>query len=329
MVPVAVGAHLDDVGRQRVVALVELRELGLLGDAAPVGRESRPEHVGDQHEGRSLAGPLGADGAFDAGWRTDLTGRANELGMGVAHLMASEPALAILGQQRPAGQPIVDDARTARVRSSQRFGPKRHLDQGTAPTPVSPAARVVPTKIDGVEPTDDELRLCGDVSSKRVLDLGCGRGDSTLAFARRRAKVIGIDHSADQLAYARRLAEEEDLRVELRHEDLADLAFLPPASVDVAFSGSALTHVIDTGRVFRQVHRVLKTGAPFVFSVEHPAARLGAGAAYWSGYTISDLYGGLQRANFEIDTLLEPEVGRPGTTLVPTTLVMRGRKLGL
>ena len=121
--------------------------------------------------------------------------------------------------------------------------------------------------------------------------------------------MIGIDHSADQLAYARRLAEEEDLRVELRHEDLADLAFLPPASVDVAFSGSALTHVIDTGRVFRQVHRVLKTGAPFVFAVEHPAARLGAGAAYWSGYTISDLYGGFQRANFEVDTLLEPEVG--------------------
>ena len=135
-----------------------------------------------------------------------------------------------------------------------------------------PLPVVVPTKIDGVEPTDDELRLCGDVSSKRVLDLGCGRGDSTLAFARRGAKVIGIDHSADQLAYARRLAEEEDLRIELRHEDLADLAFLPPASVDVAFSGSALTHVVDTGRVFRQVHRVLKTGAPFVFSVEHPAA---------------------------------------------------------
>ena len=327
--PVAVGTHLDDVRRERVVALVELRELGLLRDATPVGRKSRPEDVGDQNEGGALAGALGADRALDPRRRTDLASCTHQLGMGVAHLMTCEPALAVLGEQRPAGQPVDDDARTARIRSSQRFGPKRHLDQGTAPAPVSPARRVVPTKIGGVEPTDDELRLCGDVSSKRVLDLGCGRGDSTLAFARRGAKVIGIDHSADQLAYARRLAEEEDLRIELRHEDLADLAFLPPASVDVAFSGSALTHVVDTGRVFRQVHRVLKTGAQFVFAVEHPAARLGKGAAYWSGYTISDLYGGLQRANFEVDTLLEPEPGRPGTALVPTTLVMRGRKLGL
>ena len=194
---------------------------------------------------------------------------------------------------------------------------------------MSPALRAPPTKIEVVEPTDDELRLCGDVAGKRVLDLGCGRGDSTLAFARRGAKVVGIDHSAEQLAYARRLAEEEELRIELHHEDLADLAFLPPASVDVAFSGSALTHVLDTGRVFRQVHRVLKTGAPFVFEVEHPAARLAVGASYWSGYTITDLFGGLQRANFDVDTLLEPEPGRSASTLAPTRLVMRGRKLGL
>ncbi len=194
-------------------------------------------------------------------------------------------------------------------------------------------------------PSDDELRLCGDVAGKRLLDLGCGRGESTVAFARRGAKVIGVDHSADQLAYARRLVEDEELRVELRHSDLADLAFLPPASVDVAYSASALTFVADTGRVFRQVHRVLKTGAPFVFSVVHPARRLGA-RSYWDTrpietvaadgttvlehpHTITDLFGGLQRANFEVDTLLEPEPPHTSPpTLVPPTLVMRGRKLG-
>ncbi len=197
-----------------------------------------------------------------------------------------------------------------------------------------------------VEPTDEELRLCGDVAGKRLLDLGCGRGESSITFASRGAKVIGIDHSADQLAYARRLAEEEDIRVELRHADLADLAFLPPASVDVAFSASALTYVADTGRVFRQVHRVLKTGAPFVFSVVHPASRL-SGRSYWDTrpievtgsngiavverpHTIAELYGGLQRANFEVDTLLEPEPPRTvPPTLVPQSLLMRGRKLGL
>jgi len=186
-----------------------------------------------------------------------------------------------------------------------------------------------PDEDEQVEPTDEELRLCGDVAGKRVLDLGCGRGDTSLAFAARGGKVIGIDHSADQLAYARRLAEEEEVRLELHHGDLADLAFLPPASVDVAFSGSALSSVADTGRVFRQVHRVLKTGAPFVFAVIHPATRLGGGS-YWSGYTIADLFSGLQRANFDVDTLLEPGPPRSSpSSLVPHTLVMRARKLGL
>lgn len=183
--------------------------------------------------------------------------------------------------------------------------------------------------MDIVELTDEELRLCGDVTGKRLLDLGCGRGDTCVTFASRGAKVVGIDQSADDLAYARRLAEEEERRVELHHGDLADLAFLPPASVDVAFSANALSFVADTGRVFRQVHRVLKTGAPLVFSVVHPATRL-ATASYWSGYTIADLFGGLQRANFDVDTVLEPEPPRGAPpAAAPQTLVMRGRKLGL
>ena len=98
---------------------------------------------------------------------------------------------------------------------------------------------------------------CACVATSRASECStwdAGEVRAPLAFARRGAKVIGIDHSADQLAYARRLAEEEDLRVELRHDDLADLAFLPPASVDVAFSGSALT--------LRRRHRPrLPTGA--------------------------------------------------------------------
>lgn len=213
-------------------------------------------------------------------------------------------------------------------------------------------------------PDEDELRLCGDVAGKRVLDLGCGGGQSAIAFARHGAKVVGIDHSAEQLSYARRLADSEEVKLELRQADLADLAFLPPGSVDLAFSAWALNYVSDVSRVFRQVHRVLKTGAPFVFSLPHPAVRLvgqsGAqplvvGRSYWDRrpltttwhegivlteyqHTIADLYGGLQRANFAVDTILEPEPSPTGARgmrwydgggLVPVTLVMRARKVGL
>lgn len=43
----------------------------------------------------------------------------------------------------------------------------------------------------------------------QVLDLGCGRGASSLAWARRGAQVIGIDPSEAMIAEARRLAQQE------------------------------------------------------------------------------------------------------------------------
>ena len=33
-------------------------------------------------------------------------------------------------------------------------------------------------------PTDADLRLCGDMRNKRVLDLGCGRGENAVTFAK-------------------------------------------------------------------------------------------------------------------------------------------------
>src|ERR1700722_4604075 len=120
-------------------------------------------------------------------------------------------------------------------------------------------------------PTEVELRLLGDLRGKRVLELGCGGAQCSIAFAKAGATAIGVDFSAEQLAFARRLAEREEVRLDLRHGDLADLAFLRADSIDLAFSAYAFGYVEDLNRVFRQVHRVLKVGAPLVFSLPHPA----------------------------------------------------------
>ena len=122
-------------------------------------------------------------------------------------------------------------------------------------------------------PTEAELRLLGDLKGKRVLELGCGGAQCSIAFAKQGATAIGVDLSAEQLAYARRLCEREEVRVELRQGDLADLAFLRADSIDLVFSAYAFGYVEDLNRVFRQVHRVLKVGAPLVFSPPPPGLR--------------------------------------------------------
>ena len=109
-------------------------------------------------------------------------------------------------------------------------------------------------------PTEAELRLLGDLRGKKVLELGCGGAQCSIAFAKQGATAIGVDFSPAQLAYARRLCAEEEVRVELRQGDLADLAFLRADSIDLVFSAYAFGYVEDLNRVFRQVHRVLKVG---------------------------------------------------------------------
>lgn len=211
-------------------------------------------------------------------------------------------------------------------------------------------------------PTEADLRLLGDLKGKRVLELGCGAAQCSIAFARAGATAIGVDLSAPMLAHGRRLCEEAEVRVELRLGDMADLAFLRADSIDLVFSSYAFQYVEDLNRVFRQVHRVLRPGAPLVFSLPHPAyfmidedsgnpPRLERSyfdrspERYdWCGvdftayhHTFADLYMGLARASYKVDLILEPEpiAGAPRSWFwkdamewVPRTLIVRARKEG-
>ena len=210
--------------------------------------------------------------------------------------------------------------------------------------------------------TEAELRLLGDLKGKRVLELGCGGAQCSVAFAKAGATVIGVDHSSEQLAFARRLCEREEVRVDLHHGDLAELAFLRADSIDLVFSAYALGYVEDLSRVFRQVHRVLKVGAPLVFSLAHPAYNLIDDEAdepllvrrsYFDPrpiettvdgvvlttyhHTFSALFTGLVRASYRVDLVLEPEPldsgprsqwWRDAFAMVPRTLIIRARKEG-
>jgi SAM-dependent methyltransferase len=207
--------------------------------------------------------------------------------------------------------------------------------------------------------TDEAVRLLGRVRGKRLLELGCGTGKVAVAFARDGATVIGVDGSADHIARARAAAERAEVRLELHAGDLADLAFLRADSIDLAFSDGALAERADLGRVFRQVHRVLRHGAPFVFTLPHPVTlgteteepgegSLPLGRTYVTGsyfdpapvtrgegtvlnrHPLTTVLTGLVRTGFRVDALLEPEP--PGTgdgrALLPDVVIWRARKEG-
>ncbi|MGI9605072.1 MAG: class I SAM-dependent methyltransferase [Acidimicrobiales bacterium] len=188
-----------------------------------------------------------------------------------------------------------------------------------------------------------DRRLLGDVSGLRVLDLGCGSGHGAIALARAGARVVAIDPDAAQITRARRNAEEAETHVELHNADLAELAFLHADVFDAVVSVHALSGVSNLGRVFRQVHRVLKPERPLVFTLPHPASLtlhfdhpdtlvadygddtpLGEGPMLTHRHGIAHVFTTLMRSNYRVDTLVEPA----GEGRFPASVVFRARKLG-
>ena len=150
-------------------------------------------------------------------------------------------------------------------------------------TLAHPAAAELPDDIvfGACIPTESELKLIGDMSGKRVLELGCGAGHNAIRLARAGAKVIAIDASADQLALARAAAEEADVKIELHHGDLHELAWLRADGIDMALSAYGLggRHRPAPGAA-PGPSGARPRRAPLVLSLPHPALEMvAAGAA--------------------------------------------------
>src|SRR6478735_8755397 len=182
---------------------------------------------------------------------------------------------------------------------------------------------------------DTDLRLCGDVAGKRVIELGIAPTPNSITLAMAGAKAIALDPSAEAIADLRAAAERSEVRVECHEGDLADLGFATSGSVDVVVAAHSIDRVDDLSRLLRQVHRVLKPGAPFVVAVIHPVARMFdetgvvAHAYGASRSSFGELYMAFERTNFRLDAVHELTDRRDRTAAYPAVLVVRARKQGV
>jgi SAM-dependent methyltransferase len=115
-----------------------------------------------------------------------------------------------------------------------------------------------------------DVHLLGDVSGRRVLEVGCGAASAARWLATEGAQVVALDLSAGMLRHARSLNNSTGVRVPLV---LADATLLPcrDGSFDLACTAfGAVPFVADSAAVMREVFRVLRPGGRWVYSVTHP-----------------------------------------------------------
>jgi SAM-dependent methyltransferase len=115
-----------------------------------------------------------------------------------------------------------------------------------------------------------EDRMLGPrIQGARVLDVACGEGYASRHFASRGAReVVGVDISPQLIDAAKRRT--DDPRVAFLNEDAHELRSLDDETFDVVVSQMAMMDIPDHRAAFASVHRVLKPGGAFVFSMLHP-----------------------------------------------------------
>lgn len=113
------------------------------------------------------------------------------------------------------------------------------------------------------------VRAAGVRPGDAVLDVACGTGDLTEAFARSAAaKVTGVDFTAPMLEVARQkqprnLTAEQAKKVQYFEGDAMALAF-PDASFDVVSIAFGIRNVATPPKAISEFHRVLKPGGRLV-----------------------------------------------------------------
>ena len=130
----------------------------------------------------------------------------------------------------------------------------------------------------------------------RILDLGCGPGNTLQRFMRW-GRVYGVDFSLDALAFARTKGVERVLS--------GDSTALPIAagSIDCVLALDVIEHVADDEAALREIARVLRPGGVFLFAVPafmtlwryHDEAY-----GHYRRYTKADLCAKVRRAGLDI-----------------------------
>jgi SAM-dependent methyltransferase len=119
--------------------------------------------------------------------------------------------------------------------------------------------------------SEEKCRLFGDVSGKKVLEIGCGRGQSLRYLGERQASELwGMDISVNQIEKTRHHLAAFGLSANLICSPMEEECGIPADYFDFVYSVYAIGWTTDLEGTFRRIASYLKKDGLFIFSWSHP-----------------------------------------------------------
>jgi Methylase involved in ubiquinone/menaquinone biosynthesis len=114
------------------------------------------------------------------------------------------------------------------------------------------------------------LKWLGDVTGKKILDLGCGEGGYSRELAKRNAEVVAVDCAEYSIEYAKRKASENELNIAHYIRNSNDLYGIKDNYFDIVLCSMLLMDCEDFCGTIKEIARVLKPSGKLFASVLHP-----------------------------------------------------------
>ena len=106
------------------------------------------------------------------------------------------------------------------------------------------------------------LAEMGDLTGKRLLDVGCGLGESSVYFALKGAQVTAVDLSPGMVECAVKLGKIHGVQIEGIAQSGESLD-VPAGHYDLVYIANTIHHVTDKRQLFEQIQKALKPGGRF------------------------------------------------------------------
>jgi 2-polyprenyl-3-methyl-5-hydroxy-6-metoxy-1,4-benzoquinol methylase len=100
-------------------------------------------------------------------------------------------------------------------------------------------------------------KMLGNIEGKKVLDIGCGRGNLSFYLAQKGAKVIGIDLSKNFINYCKDQLKDSNLNLDFIVMN-AQIPDFEDKTFDVIVGSRIIHHLPDIESFFRECKRLLK-----------------------------------------------------------------------